>query len=108
MHAVERLQAIFVRVATTGVIIDLALEPGIRLNNISALELTCAEDEMRKTLSRASRAGFRWTCSAHKWHRRRALLDAFAKGPGHHYLTEEGIDDALIEISYGEDHPGMD
>ena len=111
LAAVARLQDIFVHVASSGIATDLAQETGMQVRNMDSLELVRTDPQHgeRRTLSRIDNARFRWSCSAHQWHRHAALLDGFVKGHrGHHYLTEEGLDEALIEISYGESHPGME
>jgi hypothetical protein len=107
--AVAHLQDIFVQVATTGMPLDLNKDPRMRLKNIASLELARGPLLVRKTLSKTDNARFVWTCTAEQWHRHAGLLDPFLKDRvGHQYLTEEGIDDALVEVSFGEQHADVE
>jgi len=103
--AVELLQGIFHRVATTDARLDMSNEPRMRLGNIARLELVRAPWPSRKTLSRTDDTRFVWSCTAEQWETLVELLEALRNGPGHQYLTDgKGTDDALIEVSFGEQH----
>jgi hypothetical protein len=102
--AVELLQDIFVRVGTTDARVELSNQPRMRLENIARLELARASHPSRKTLSRSGDISFVWSCTAEQWNTLAALLEPLLDRPGHQYLTDEGIDDALIEVSFGEQH----
>jgi len=106
LAAVALLRRILVRVAATGSPIDLNNEPRMRLKNIANLKLVLATQPSRKTLSSTGDPLFVWSCTAEQWRAHAALLDPFLDGHvGHQYLSAEGVDDALIEVSFGEHHP---
>jgi hypothetical protein len=47
--------------------------------------------------------------SSDGWTTCAALMEPFMDGSaGHHYLTTEGIDDALLELSFGEPNVRVD
>lgn len=107
-RSVERMQDLFVEVATDGQPLELRWMADMFFENIDSLVLARSDDQVRRTFVREDPGRFRWSCSAQQWHHHAALLDGFARGrAGHHYLTEEAHDDALIEISFGEEHPGV-
>jgi hypothetical protein len=84
--------------------LDLLSEPGVRLKGVGKLELVrCAEDG-RGRLGRTRRtADFVWSCSDEDWQAAAELLQSFVEGAtGHQYLTSSAWDDAVIEVSYGE------
>jgi hypothetical protein len=46
---------------------------------------------------------FLWQCDDDEWQTNAELLDPFVAGrTGHQYLTRAGVDDAVVEISFGE------
>ena len=47
---------------------------------------------------------FVWSCTSEEWYTMSLMLEPLLRQEGHQYLTSEGTDDALIEVSYGEDH----
>jgi hypothetical protein len=53
-------------------------------------------------------ASFLWRQDTLRWAHASMLIEPLLKGrPGHQYLTNEGIDAALIEFSHGEGLVGM-
>lgn len=57
-----------------------------------------------KHLALAARGAFSWSCAADEWKTMSLMLEPFPQQQGHQYLTAEGTDDAVIEVSYGEHH----
>lgn len=45
---------------------------------------------------------FNWACLPAQWRDASALIEPLKHQSGHQYLTSEGIDDVLVEVSYGE------
>lgn len=88
---------------------DLGELQEVHLVNFNRLRLTLALPDATRELFRLGDAsGFLWSCSQERWHTNAALLDPFLTGQrGHQYMTSEKIDDALIEVSFGESHPGL-
>jgi hypothetical protein len=88
---------------------ELSELPEVRLVNFDRLRLTLALPDAARELFRLDDgSAFLWSCSQERWHTNAALLDPFLTGRrGHQYMTSEKIDDALIEVSFGESHPGL-
>ncbi len=68
------------------------------------LQAAPGENEPEKTLSadpvRAAEPEFYWVRSSSGWMECVDLMDGLIRGgTGHQYLTKEGIDDALVEVS---------
>lgn len=55
-------------------------------------------------LVREPDGSFTWSCTADEWETASLMLEPLLSQAGHQYLTSEGIDDAIVEVSYGEDH----
>lgn len=68
--------------------------------NLEALILSLVEVEPEVALRRVGRRRFLWVNSREGWARSCGLIDGLiqANKPGHQYLTNEGIDDALVEV----------
>jgi hypothetical protein len=47
---------------------------------------------------------FLWKCTSSEWATMSLLLEPLLRQPGHQYLTSEETDDALVEVSFGEEH----
>jgi hypothetical protein len=93
------------RVASKGGL-DLAVQDSVYLEGLEQLELHRAEQALPKNLSRpdSKAARFVWSCTDDGWRRNAGLLEPFIQGrTGHQYLTSEVTDDALLEISFGEE-----
>jgi hypothetical protein len=78
--------------------------PEVSFQGQLVLELVHATAVQGKQLFRiADGEWFRWVCTAEEWLTNAMLLDPFLEGrAGHQYMTREGIDDALVEVSFGE------
>ena len=63
-----------------------------------------AEDEKKLSLSNDREPSVRWKGSDEGWAVCAGLVEFFVENDlsGHQYLTEEGVDDALVEVSYKE------
>ena len=57
-----------------------------------------------RRLSNQDRIAFEWCQTPSNWEVQAELVDGLLAEdlPGHQYLTEEGVDDALIEVAYRE------
>lgn len=82
---------------------------GIVLEGFKGITLKLVTAEERKTLKVIEKSEgasyFQWARDTSGWLEGCVyMIDVIVndKGPGHQYLTEEGIDDALIELSYQE------
>jgi hypothetical protein len=96
------LRNAFERVAELGFPIEVGEQRDMRLSGLSSVILRRTEQAAPKSLSGRDRA-FVWACTREQWLTHAAMLEPFRRGqPGHQYLTDEGIDDALVEVSYGE------
>lgn len=77
---------------------------------IEGLTLKLVPKEERRTLKRVGdqtgRPVFIWSRTREGWDDCVALIDGLAasESPGHQYLTQEGIDSALVEVSFLEHH----
>ncbi len=68
-----------------------------------------APDERTLFLERAGTlASFEWVASEGQWEWAVEKVDSLLVhgAPGHKYLTDEGVDDALIELSFGDNPLG--
>lgn len=80
------------------------------VENVESLLLRVAERERpgRKALARVSKwfgkGSFVWSRSPLGWQQCVGLVQGLAEEgeAGHQYLTDEGVDDALVELSFGE------
>ena len=98
----------------------LASQPGTELDLVQMREVESAnvrrfilaslagEPEPQKTLrsevdTTQNVVAFRWTRSQDGWEECVGLVDGLSDGPGHQYLTIEGVDDALVELAFMED-----
>ena len=120
--AVKALKALFLGLAVSERPIALSEQPGTELKGMTSIDLVLAEqparrrglqrvldlfrfteDPRRHLLRVDDSPKYRWTCTAEEWRASAALLEPFLEDrSGHQYLTEEGVDDALIEVSYHE------
>jgi len=121
-RAVEVLKALFLGLAVSERPIALSEQPGTELKGMTSLDLVLAKEpagspalqrildlfrfteDPRKHLLRVDDSPkYRWTCTAEEWRASAELLEPFLEDrSGHQYLTDEGVDDALIEVSYHE------
>lgn len=106
-ESIAWLRMIFesISAAPVGTVIDLAELPQVRATGgLRNLVLSKAANEPRKRLVLEATGGFAWSCTSDEWRTMSLMLEPFAVRSGHQYLTSEGLDDALVEVSYGEDH----
>lgn len=82
---------------------DLTSESIAQFRGIDRLELRSAFKAEKHLLRVRDRFSFLWCGSADYWRRTAGLLEPFLGGKtGHQYLTREGIDDAVLEVSFRE------
>jgi hypothetical protein len=106
--SVEWLHGIFTRLAggsDSG--IDLVAMPEVSIQGVRVLNLEQVAEQPDIALQCTSRASqgaeFRWVQDSLCWSHAAMLLEPFLSGKtGHQYLTQEGQDAALVEISFGE------
>jgi hypothetical protein len=103
-EAVVWLRDVFLSMAESNAPRDLVAEPRIVVRGVERLELRRASGAGRKQLTSHKRGrSFIWSTDEDRWRANAELLEPFIVGQsGHQYLTSEGIDDALVVISYGE------
>lgn len=93
-----------------GIIEEVRLQDvmAIELDGLKGITLKVATSESRKTLAILKDSDgtsyFEWIRSQDGWHECACLVDGIIESnePGHQYLTQEGTDNALIELSYKE------
>ena len=89
---------------------DLAELPWIKASGLRQLVLTQAPERegcVKNLALRKDKDGsiaLEWSLSSSGWKRCAGLIDGLIRlnSPAHQYLTEEGIDDAIIEIAFRE------
>jgi hypothetical protein len=80
-------------------------QPQVRIGAaLAELLLARVARPPNKHLVREEYDRFVWGCTSDEWETMSLMLEPFLEQPGHQYLTVEDADDALIEVSYGEDH----
>ena len=100
-EAVEWLHEAVLAVAS-GAPLDLQNQPRVSLTNISAFHLRRVNSDSVAQLV-VSENGVDFACTREKWIELAGLLEPFLEGrKGHQYLNSSGTDDAVIEVSYGE------
>jgi hypothetical protein len=81
---------------------DLAAMPEASLEHVSELRLETVEIQPKPALIRDGDR-FTWRQDTLRWAHASMLIEPLLKGgAGHQYLTHEGVDDALVEFSVGE------
>jgi hypothetical protein len=70
------------------------------LLNVDTLQLIRVAERHGAQLSRGGQKNtFLWQCDDDEWQTNAELVAPFAAGKtGHQYMTEAGVDDALVEI----------
>lgn len=87
---------------------DLLAEGRVQLEGVKSFSLVCVQSRPEKRLQVSTGSNMTWAGTSEQWKETAALVEPFISGRrGHQYLTDEGIDDALIELSYGETHRGL-
>jgi hypothetical protein len=102
--AVNWLKSVLLDVAHHRRGVDLVAAQGVSLQGVEYFELSAADRPQRKRLSRVGeQPRFIWVRTPEEWRALALMLDPFLEGSsGHQYLSEEGIDDALVEVSFDE------
>lgn len=106
-EAVAWLRSIFDNLsrASIGDVFRLDSQPRVEIGAaLTALELRRVEHMPRRHLVQAPDTSFMWSCTAEEWQTASLMLEPLLEQSGHQYLTSEADDDAIIEVSYGEDH----
>jgi hypothetical protein len=99
------LHSLFARLASSpiGTCVSTEDEPDVALSaSIWRLCLEVIAEPRTKRLSRTD-GGFTWVGTSEDWWTTALLVEPLAQLSGHQYLTSEGVDDAIIEVSQGED-----
>jgi hypothetical protein len=81
-------------------------EPGVTFANVAAIEMVVRPDGPRILLERSdgNSSSFVWSATRDGWLYLADLIQPLCEGgSGHHYLSENKDDAALIELSVGED-----
>ncbi len=106
-ESISWLRAVFegVAVAPVGTVISLVDQPQARIGAaLAQLLLARVDRRPNKHLVFNAHGSFVWSCTADEWQTMSLMIEALLQQSGHQYLTTEGKDDALVEVSYGEDH----
>ena len=104
-RSIDWLRKVFedMAAAPTGTVVSLTDLPQVRVvGELGGLVLSKAERCSRPDLVRGVSGRFVWSCTADDWDTMSLMLEPLLRQPGHQYLTSEGVDDALIEVSFGE------
>jgi hypothetical protein len=107
-RSVEWLHGVLMRLSDDiGGGIDLAGVPEVHIKGVRALHLRHVDQPVAPPLRGPTTvvpdAKFDWALDRNGWRRAAGLLEPFLSGrPGHQYLTQEGRDAALVEVSFGE------
>lgn len=97
---------LFIDLATTRTIATLTDEPTVSIRGLRRLVLERRDPPLVPGLHLMAPEEFSWSASADGWISSAGLIQPFTEGrTGHQYLTTEGVDDALVEVSFGE--PGV-
>jgi hypothetical protein len=93
---------LFQRMAEIGTEIHLEDSEDVRLEGVTSVVLRRAPARAGKTVS-LDAGGVIWDCTQDQWINHAAMLEPFRRGVvGHQYLSDESVDDLLVEASYGE------
>jgi hypothetical protein len=106
-EAVAWLRTMFDDLASAGVGTVVRLDNQQRVEigaALTALRLRRVEHTPDRHLVQAPDGSFTWSCTADEWHTASLMLEPLLEQSGHQYLTSETADDAIIEVSYGENH----
>jgi len=108
IEGVRWLRSAFLTIATGEDPGDLAHSPVMALGGVSSLRLERVLESPRNHIRIQDGTSLHWSASADEWVTMTYLLDPFLDGAtGHQYLTNEGNDDVLVEVSHGESHTGL-
>ncbi len=91
--------------APIGTVVSLVHQSEVSLGAaVGDLLLSRVSRKPGKNLVRETYDRFVWSCTSEEWQTSSLLLEPFLERSGHQYLTDEVVDDALIEVSYREAH----
>jgi hypothetical protein len=108
VEGVRWLRSAFLTIAAGEDPGDLAQSPVMALGGVSSLRLARVLESPRNHTRIQDGTRLEWTASADEWVTMTYLLDPLLDGAiGHQYLTNEGTDDVLVEVSHGESHTGL-
>jgi hypothetical protein len=101
------LHGVLAGLAEDGGMVDLAAAGEVRLHGVRSLKLRrvvhARDVALRGPSAPVSDAEFEWELDQDGWTFAAGLLEPFLQGKtGHQYLTREGLDAALIEVTFGE------
>lgn len=107
--AVEWLASLFEEAKGSTTPRDLLNDPSVHITGLESLSLVGRASgpaiQVRK-IGQGSKPSFEWSATKEGWETCSGLLEPFLRGKtGHQYFDYEGIHDATIEVSFGEDHP---
>lgn len=104
--ACQWLQRVFRELSHGGSARTLTAEPEVRIENLQTIEMVLRPDGPRVALrlrDDGAAESFVWSATEEGWLYLADLIQSLCDGGvGHHYLTEDKDDVALIELSYGE------
>lgn len=106
-RSVRWLHDILSQLAETGGDVDLIALPEVSIQGVRTLKLELVDEQpevaLRLQSSAARGVDFLWRQDVKGWRAAASLIEPFLSGQtGHQYLTQEGRDEVLIEISFGE------
>lgn len=106
-ESAEWLHDVLTRLVDGGSVVDLASAPEVHINNVRSLKLRrvlrMGNAALRGPSAPVTDAEFEWALDEAGWSSVAGLLEPFLRGEtGHQYLTDEGSDAALIEVTFGE------
>jgi hypothetical protein len=91
----------------TGASVELTGMPEVTIGAaLTDLTLSVVDDAPTRHLVRSRDGSVRWSCTSEEWRTAGQLVEPLIDHPGHQYLTSEIDDDAIVEVSRGEEHPG--
>jgi hypothetical protein len=110
VEIIEQIRSIFLELASAGTReVELHKVEGVRTEGVKefVLKFVPGEGEPRRTLKLVHTGSegsvFCWSKSSEGWVECAELLDGILhQHPGHQYLTDEAIDDALVVVAFME------
>lgn len=111
IETLVRIKNLFLQLAESrGYPVNLAEINNVKAIRLNQLILSWVPDDQhaKKKLTLASNsmtgAVFEWTMSSDSWKRAAGLVDGLLErgSSGHQYLTQEGVDDAIVELAFME------
>jgi hypothetical protein len=106
-HELLTIRSMFLNLAQGKIdLVNLVNTPGVTSMGLDALILRRVNsgEQGDKSLElknkKSKRIEFLWSLPSVEWWARVNLTDGFTDAPGHHYLTDEGIDDAIVLLQF--------